>query len=122
MIIKNNRQRRDKIKFTIRKKIYGTSDKPRFSVYRSLNHIYGQIIDDTKSLTLVSCSSKSKELQNELATTKSKIEKSAIVGKALAKLAIEKNISTVVFDRNGCLFHGRIKAIADGAREAGLKF
>lgn len=122
MINKKNNLRREKIKFTIRKKIFGTTARPRLAVYRSLNEIYGQIIDDTKSVTLVSCSSKTKELQNEISASKSKIEKSVIVGKNLAKLAMEKNITTVVFDRSGYLYHGRIKALADGAREGGLKF
>ena len=90
MINKNNKLRREKIQFAIRKKLSGTSQKPRLNVFRSLNHIYGQIIDDVKSVTLVSCSSKSKELQEELSKAKSKTEKSTIVGKLIAKLAIEK--------------------------------
>lgn len=122
MIKKDYNKRRLKIKATIRKKIYGTSERPRFTVYRSLNEIYGQIIDDTVGQTLVAISSNSKEVKSELASAKSKVEKSAIVGKLLAKKALEKNISAVVFDRNGYLYHGRVKALADGAREGGLKF
>jgi len=122
MIKKDNNTRRLKIKTTIRKKIYGTAERPRFTVYRSLNEIYGQIIDDTAGKTLVSISSTSKDVKGELAAAKSKIERSTIIGKLLAKKALEKNISSVVFDRNGYLYHGRVKAIADGAREGGLKF
>lgn len=122
MIKKDNTTRRLKIKTTIRKKIYGTAERPRFTVYRSLNEIYGQIIDDAAGKTLVSISSTSKDVKGELAAAKSKIERSTIVGKLLAKKALEKNISSVVFDRNGYLYHGRVKAIADGAREGGLKF
>ncbi|KAB2924565.1 MAG: 50S ribosomal protein L18 [Bacteroidetes bacterium] len=122
MIKKDNNTRRLKIKTTIRKKIYGTAERPRFTVYRSLNEIYGQIIDDAAGKTLVSISSTSKDVKGELAAAKSKIERSTIVGKLLAKKALEKNISSVVFDRNGYLYHGRVKAIADGAREGGLKF
>lgn len=122
MIKKEFNKRRLRIKQTIRKKIYGTTERPRFSVYRSLNEIYGQIIDDTAEKTIVSLSTNSKEVADELAAAKSKVEKSAIVGKLLAKKALEKNINTVVFDRNGYLYHGRVKAFADGAREGGLKF
>ena len=122
MIKKEYNKRRLKIKATIRKKIYGTSERPRFTVYRSLNEIYGQIVDDTAGKTLVALSSNSKEVKSETAAAKSKIEKSTVIGKLLAKKALEKNISAVVFDRNGYLYHGRVKALADGAREGGLKF
>lgn len=122
MIKKDYTKRRLRIKETVRKKIFGTTERPRLSVYRSLNEIYGQIIDDTTGKTLVAISSIAKDVKAEAASTKSKIEKSVLVGKALAKKAIEKNITTVVFDRNGYLYHGRIKAFADGAREGGLKF
>lgn len=122
MIKKEFNKRRLRIKSSIRKKIYGTSDRPRFTVYRSLNEIYGQIIDDTAGKTLVSVASNSKDVKSDLAAAKSKVERSTIVGKVLAKKALEKNISAVVFDRNGYLYHGRVKALADGAREGGLKF
>ena len=111
-----------KAKIKIRKKISGTSERPRLAVYRSLNNIYAQIIDDTNGNTLLSVSTLSKELAAELKSAKGKINRSKIVGKVLAKKAIEKNISTVVFDRNGYRYHGRIQAIAEGAREGGLKF
>ncbi len=122
MIKREYNKRRLKIKATIRKKIYGTNERPRFTVYRSLNEIYGQIIDDAAGKTLVAISSNSKEAKSEMASAKSKVEKSVAVGKLLAKKALEKNIGAVVFDRNGYLYHGRVKALADGARAGGLKF
>jgi large subunit ribosomal protein L18 len=122
MINKDTMQRRTKIKATIRKKISGTAERPRLSVYRSLGNIYGQIIDDVAGKTLVAASSIAKEVKTELAGAKSKKAKSTLVGKILAKKALEKNIKNVVFDRNGLLYHGRVKALADGAREGGLKF
>lgn len=122
MIKKEFNKRRLRIKSTIKKKIYGTTERPRLSVYRSLNEIYGQIVDDTAGKTLVALSSNSKEIKEEIAAAKTKVQKSVVVGKLLAKKAIEKKIESVVFDRNGYLYHGRVKALADGAREGGLKF
>lgn len=122
MIKKDTTKRRLRIKQTIRKRVFGSTERPRFSVYRSLNDIYGQIIDDVTGKTLVSLSTNSKEVRQEIAAVKTKVEKSSLVGKMLAKKALEKNINTVVFDRNGYLYHGRVKAFADGAREGGLKF
>ncbi len=122
MINKETKQRRDKIKASIRKKILGTAERPRLTVYRSLGNIYGQIIDDATGKTLVAASSASKDVKDEMASAKSKKDKSVVVGKFLAKKALEKNIKNVVFDRNGYLYHGRVKALADGAREGGLKF
>lgn len=122
MIKKDTTKRRLRIKQTIRKRVFGSTERPRFSVYRSLNDIYGQIIDDVTGKTLVALSTNSKEVKQELAAAKTKVEKSSVVGKLLAKKALEKNINAVVFDRNGYLYHGRVKAFADGAREGGLKF
>ncbi|MBP9211236.1 MAG: 50S ribosomal protein L18 [Bacteroidetes bacterium] len=122
MIKKDTTKRRLRIKQTIRKRVFGSTERPRFSVYRSLNDIYGQIIDDVTGKTLVSLSTNSKEIRAEVEAVKTKVEKSTLVGKLLAKKAVEKNISAVVFDRNGYLYHGRVKAFADGAREGGLKF
>lgn len=113
---------RERSKTRIRKKIFGTPEKPRFTVYRSLNHVYAQVIDDTTGKTVASASSLSKELLESIKEAKGKIAKGKLVGNLLAKKAIEKNINTVVFDRNGYRYHGRIQAIADGAREGGLKF
>lgn len=117
---KNNFRLRSKIK--IRKKISGTPDKPRLTVYRSLNNVYAQLIDDTTGKTLASASSLSKEVEEEIKKGKGKVAKSKIVGSLLAKKAQEANIATAVFDRNGYRYHGRIQAIAEGAREGGLKF
>jgi len=117
-----NISRREKIKFKIRKKISGTPDKPRLVVFRSLNHIYVQMIDDTNNKTLLHVASNSKIVQDQFKGIKGKISKSKIVGKLTAEKALSQNINAVVFDRNGYLYHGRVKAVADGAREAGLKF
>ncbi len=122
MIKKNTRARLMKKKARIRKVISGPSGRPRFTVYRSQKHIYAQIIDDVSGKTLVAASTLSKELKNDLSAVKSPMEICKLIGKAAAKRALEKNIREVVFDRNGYLYHGRVKAIADGAREAGLKF
>ena len=107
--------RRNKIKTRIRGKVAGTAERPRMSVFRSNKGIYVQLIDDLSGRTLASASSKGLE-----GGTKSEV--SAKVGKEIAKIAGEKGIETVVFDRNGYLFHGRVKSLADAAREAGLKF
>lgn len=100
----------------------GTAERPRISVFRSLNQVYAQLIDDSSGKTILSASSLSKDIQDEIKNTKGKIEKSKIVGKLLAQKALEKGISVVIFDRSGYRYHGRIQAIADGAREGGLKF
>ena len=121
MINRNNNSRlRSKIK--IRKKISGTLEVPRLTVYRSLNNVYAQIIDDSTGKTLASASSLSKEILDEVKKAKGKISKSKLVGSLVAKKAVENKITSVVFDRNGYRYHGRIQAIADGAREGGLKF
>lgn len=106
----------------VRKNLFGTSEKPRLSVFKSLNHIYAQVIDDSQSKTLASASTLSKEIVDELANTKSKIEKSKIVGNLVAKLAADQKIEKVVFDRGPNRYHGRVQAVADGARDGGLKF
>lgn len=104
---------------SIRSKINGTAERPRLSVYRSLNNIFVQIIDDTKGVTLVSASTIEKGAKIEKG---SNVEAAKKVGEAIAKKALEKGIDTVVFDRGGYIYTGRIKALADAAREAGLKF
>ena len=109
----------------VRGKIYGTAQRPRLSVYKSNLHIYAQLIDDDAGMTLVSASSNDKDLRDKIAANEEAKTKSAIaeiVGQELAKKAIAKEISEVVFDRNGNLYHGRVKSIAEGARKAGLKF
>lgn len=105
----------------VRKKVSGTAEMPRLNVYRSLNHIYAQIIDDVTGTTLVSSSTMEKSIKAEIAG-KSKQDQAKAVGVAVAKRAIEKGIEKVVFDRGGYLYTGRVKNVADGAREAGLKF
>ena len=113
-------ERRNRIKMRIRKDISGTSEKPRMSVYRSNKGIYVQIVDDLSGATLASASSKIKEVA--LQTGINKTEQAKLVGKLIAEKAKEKGISTVVFDRNGYLYHGRVKSLADAARESGLNF
>jgi large subunit ribosomal protein L18 len=104
----------------IRKKIKGTSEKPRLSVFRSAKHVYAQVIDDTAGATLVSASSVEKNFK-DAAKPENKKAAAQLVGKMVAERALDKGIDKVVFDRNGFLYHGRIKAVSDGAREAGLK-
>jgi large subunit ribosomal protein L18 len=120
--IEKSKKRRERIRFQIRKKLRGTSEKPRLVVYRSALHIYAQLIDDVNSKTLVSVSTKSKDVIEKISGVKGKIEKSKIVGKLAAEKAKSTNINQVVFDRNGYLYHGRVKALAEGAREGGLNF
>lgn len=112
-------ERRKKIKMRIRKKVYGTAEKPRMSVFRSNTHIAVQLIDDLNGKTLVSASSRLKEI-SQFQGNKTQI--AAEVGKLIAQKAIQAGITTVVFDRNGYLYHGRVKSLADAAREGGLKF
>lgn len=114
------RDRRQRIKNRIRKRITGTADIPRMSVYRSNKEIYIQVIDDASGKTLFSVSSRDKGVG--VKAGQNKIESAALVGKAAAKKAQENGITKVVFDRNGYLFHGRVKAVADAAREGGLNF
>ena len=107
----------------IRKKLQGTADRPRLNVYRSLNHIYVQVIDDLNGKTLVSASTaEGKKAQKAQKTTGGNVASAKAVGKAIAERAKEKGVTKVVFDRGGYIYHGRVKALADAAREAGLKF
>jgi large subunit ribosomal protein L18 len=107
-------------KVRVRKKVAGTDERPRVCVFRSNKHVYAQVISDSQGKTLVSVSTLSKQLA---AAQKSKgVEAAKQVGMALAKICQEKNIKRVVFDRNGFLYHGQVKAVADGAREGGLEF
>lgn len=110
---------RHKIRYRIRKKIAGTAAKPRLSVFRSNAEIYAQLIDDDNAVTIASASSRDKDIAAQKIT---KTEKSKLVGAALATKAIALGLSAVVFDRGGNLYHGRVKSVADGAREAGLQF
>lgn len=116
---KTKLERRKKIKMRIRKNLCGTPEKPRMSVFRSNCHISVQIIDDLNRKTLASASSRIKEINQ---VQGNKTQKAAEVGKLIAQKAIQAGVSTVVFDRNGYLYHGRVKSLADAAREGGLKF
>ncbi len=109
---------RKKRKARIRKKVNGTAERPRLVVFRSNKHIYAQIIDDLAGATLASASTLALEGENNRLT----VENAKLVGKKVAEEAIKKSITSVVFDRNGFVYHGRIKAVADGAREGGLNF
>ena len=111
--------RRQKIRYGIRKKIAGTAQKPRLSVFRSNTDIYAQIIDDVTGKTLAAASSKDKDIAAQSGT---KSEKSKLVGAAVARKAVELGVTAVIFDRGGYLYHGRVKSVADGAREGGLQF
>ena len=112
-------EKRQKRHFRSRKNIFGTAEKPRLNVYRSLTNIYAQIINDVTGETIVSASSVEKDMKE---TYGGNIEAAKAVGEAIAKKAIEKGISVVVFDRGGYLYHGRVAALAAAAREAGLQF
>ncbi len=105
----------------VRKKISGTADRPRLNVYRSLTHIYGQVVDDTAGHTLVSASTVDRDVRSAV-QGKHKTEQARVVGQVLARRALEKGIKQVVFDRGGWVYHGRIKALAEGARKEGLEF
>ena len=112
-------EQRQKIRYRIRKKISGTATKPRLSVFRSNSDIYAQLIDDDNAVTLAASSSREKDIQAQKVV---KTEKSKLVGAAIALKAKELGLVTCVFDRGGNLYHGRIKAVAEGAREGGLQF
>jgi large subunit ribosomal protein L18 len=105
----------------IRKEVSGTPERPRLSVYRSLNHIYAQIIDDSRGSTLVAVSTLDKDFSSEKGH-KGNVSMAKKVGQLIAKRALEKGLKKVVFDRSGYLYHGRVRALAEGAREAGLEF
>ena len=105
----------------VRKKVRGTTERPRLNVFKSAKHIYAQLIDDTTGSTLLSISTVSKDLGSGLKYT-GNTEAARLVGATIAKKALEKDIQTIVFDRNGFLYHGRVKALADAARESGLTF
>jgi large subunit ribosomal protein L18 len=112
---------RERRKLRIRQKINGTSDKPRLSVFRSAKHIYAQVVDDVAGTTVAHASTLSRDVRGEV-NEATKLDAAKRVGQTIAKLLLAKGIERVVFDRNGYLFHGRVRALADAAREAGLKF
>ncbi len=104
----------------VRQKLHGTTERPRLVVFRSLKHIYGQLVDDDTKKTITTVSSHSKDLREKLKEALDKTQAARIVGKAMAEKALSMNIKGVVFDRNGYVYHGRVKAFAEGAREGGL--
>lgn len=121
MIQKVDRNKKRKQRhLRVRKKVFGTPERPRLNVFRSSRHIYAQLIDDTKGVTLASASTLDKELRDQV--NGGTVEAAHKVGLLIAKRALEKGYKTVVFDRGGYLYHGRVKALADGAREGGLDF
>ncbi|MFT3911124.1 MAG: 50S ribosomal protein L18 [Ferruginibacter sp.] len=115
----NKTSARQKIRYRIRKKVSGTTGTPRLSVFRSNSDIYAQLIDDTTGTTIAAASSKQKDIFAQKAP---KTDKSKMVGEAIARKAVELGITKVIFDRGGYIYHGRVKAVAEGAREAGLVF
>ena len=124
MKVTNRDERRQRIKYRIRKRVRGTSERPRLSVFRSVTHIYAQVIDDLSGKTLASASSVEPAVKGtfEKGVTGGNIKGAEAIGKVIAERSIEKGIKRVVFDRSGFLYHGRIRAVADAARKAGLEF
>jgi large subunit ribosomal protein L18 len=112
---------RERRKLRIRRKISGTAERPRLSVFRSSKHIYAQVIDDVNGTTVAHASTLSRDVRTAI-TESTKVDSAKSVGQAIAKALLEKGVNSVVFDRNGYLYHGRVRALADAAREAGLKF
>jgi large subunit ribosomal protein L18 len=124
MQIKTKEDRRDRIKFRIRKKMAGSSEKPRLSVFRSVSHIYVQVIDDRTGQTVASASSIDAKVKGQMpkGVAGGNLKGAELVGTAIAERLKEKGITKVVFDRNGFLYHGRVRAVAEAARSAGLEF
>ena len=122
MITRSKRELREKKRYSIRKKISGTSECPRLAIYRSNKEIYAQLINDMEGTTLTSASSRDKSLEKNKNKNKNKIDQAIEVGKLIAVNAQKIGIQSVVFDRGGFLYHGRVKTLAESAREAGLKF
>jgi large subunit ribosomal protein L18 len=124
MRIKTKEDRRDRIKFRIRKKMTGTAQKPRLSVFRSVSHIYVQVIDDMSGQTLASASTVDAKVKGKMSkgVAGGNIKGAELIGTTIAERLKEKGITKVVFDRNGFLYHGRVRAVAEAARSAGLEF
>jgi large subunit ribosomal protein L18 len=122
MITKKKTEHRSRLKVHIRLRITGTPERPRLTVFRSLRNVYAQIIDDTTGKTLIAVSNLSKPERDQFKDLKGQAAKAKLVGKIAAQKAVDQKITQVVFDRNGYLYHGVVKAMADGAREGGLKF
>jgi len=121
-LIKDKKANRLKRKRRVRKKIEGSSERPRLTVFKTARHMYAQIIDDSKGITLLSASTISKDIKSKAKGIGGNIKGAKLIGETLGKKGKQKGIEGVIFDRNGFLYHGRIKALADAARENGLKF
>jgi len=115
----SKQDRRDRLRFRIRKTVSGTDQRPRLAVFRSNKEIYAQLIDDVSGKTITAASSRDKDID---ASKVNKVEAAKLVGKAIAEKAVKAGVDTVSFDRGGYLYHGRVKSLAEGAREGGLKF
>ena len=124
MKIKTTKDRRERIKFRIRKRVQGTEARPRLTIYRSVAHIYVQVVDDMSGRTIASASTVEPAVKGSMAKAAKggNVEGAKAIGKTIAQRLLEKGVKRVVFDRNGFLYHGRVKAVADAAREAGLEF
>ncbi len=124
MRIKTTQDRRDRIKFRIRKRVRGTGERPRLTIFRSVSHMYVQVVDDASGRTIASASTVEPAVKGTLEKTSGggNVGGAKAIGKTIAERLIEKGVRRVVFDRNGFLYHGRVKAVADAAREAGLEF
>jgi large subunit ribosomal protein L18 len=124
MRIKTKDDRRQRIKYRIRKRVAGTEERPRLTIFRSVSHMYVQVVDDMTGRTLASASTAEPAVKGGLAkkATGGNVEGAKAVGKTIAERLIEKGVKRVVFDRNGFLYHGRVRAVAEAAREAGLEF
>ncbi len=123
MRIKTTQDRRDRIKFRIRKRVRGTGERPRLTIFRSVSHMYVQVVDDASGRTIASASTVEPAVKGTLAKAGGgNIGGATAIGKTIAERLLEKGVTRVVFDRNGFLYHGRVKAVADAAREAGLEF
>jgi large subunit ribosomal protein L18 len=124
MKIKTKDDRRQRIKYRIRRRVSGTVERPRLTIFRSVSHMYVQVVDDASGKTIASASTVEPTVKGALAkkATGGNVEGAKAIGKTIAERLIEKGVKRVVFDRNGFLYHGRVKAVADAAREAGLEF
>jgi large subunit ribosomal protein L18 len=124
MRIKTKDDRRQRIKYRIRRRVSGTVERPRLTIFRSVSHMYVQVVDDASGKTIASASTVEPTVKGALAkkATGGNVEGAKAIGKTIAERLIEKGVKRVVFDRNGFLYHGRVKAVADAAREAGLEF
>jgi large subunit ribosomal protein L18 len=122
MITRDRTEKRKRLKRHIRLVLAGTTERPRLTIFRSLKHVYAQVVDDSTGKTLLSVSDLTKDLNEQFKDLKGQVAIGKKVGQLAARKALDLNIKTVVFDRNGYLYHGVVKAVADGAREGGLKF